>query len=421
MNLSPQNFLIGAALFLVQVLAAVPWLLVVNWNALGRTKHGYKGPEGRGLGAGTLLVFLAAVAAGCVVSGFLLGLVQEEETLKALGRAYGAVLQLQLCADLVIAAFLALLLVVPKVGAVAVSAFREGVRQPMFWLLAALAALMMVVSPFVPYFTFGEDHKMVEELGYDLIMLAALLFGALAASMTISEEIEGKTAITLMSKPVSRRQFLLGKFLGILLAGVAMTMLLGLLFDGVMLYKRWYDSVEAAAVPTPWANHLADWLHVHDRSGDYFCQGIELWGIDAVKASGGLIIGFCQVMVLIAIAVSLATRLPMVINLVVCLGVYFLGHLTPVLVQIAQTRAAAAQAGSGQAAVAEILKFMAQLFDTLLPGLDYFSLGTAVVRDNPLPSGAFTLYIASVVGYAVLYTLIVLFFGLILFEDRDLA
>ena len=54
----------------------------------------------------------------------------------------------------------------------------------------------------------------------------------LAASMLISEEIEGRTAITLMSKPVSRRQFLLGKFVGLLLAALAMTGILSWFFDG---------------------------------------------------------------------------------------------------------------------------------------------------------------------------------------------
>ena len=41
-------------------------------------------------------------------------------------------------------------------------------------------------------------------------MLASAAFGVLVAAVSISEEIEGRTAVTLMSKPVSRRQFLLG-------------------------------------------------------------------------------------------------------------------------------------------------------------------------------------------------------------------
>jgi hypothetical protein len=194
-----------------------------------------------------------------------------------------------------------------------------------------------------------------------------------------------------------------------------MTLMLAWVFDWVMLYKRWYDSVEAAVPPTPLAAYVHSLLPASGNGPELF-RGAEWWGIDAAHAMPGLVLGFCQVMVLLAVAVSLATRLPMVINLVICLGVYFLGHLTPVLLQIARERS-----GPGGAAFSQILAFMAQLFDTLLPGLDYFSLGTAVVRDNPLPPGPFLVYVASVVGYAVLYTLIVLVFGLILFEDRDLA
>src|SRR4029077_12934741 len=119
-----------------------------------------------------------------------------------------------------------MLLVWPKGGAVALSAFREGVRQPMFWLLTIAASLLMAISPFFPYFTFGDDLKMVKELGYAITMLFAGLFGVLAASMSVSEEIEGRTAVTLMSKPVSRRQFLLGKFGGIMLACMFMNVIL---------------------------------------------------------------------------------------------------------------------------------------------------------------------------------------------------
>src|SRR6202011_1612785 len=89
-----------------------------------------------------------------------------------------------------------------------------------------------------------EDFIMMQELGYDTVMLLPLLLGVIAASMSISEEIEGRTAITLMSKPVSRRQFLLGKFFGILLATMVLTVLLGWFFNWVLLYKRWLDRMD---------------------------------------------------------------------------------------------------------------------------------------------------------------------------------
>jgi hypothetical protein len=413
MNFSLPNAGVGLLLLLVQVVAAIPWAAALGWNTL-RSRGGARAADGNTLaGRPELLILAVVLGVGVLVGALFFGVVQDPDTERFCGKLYGALLQAQLCIDLVVLVLGVLLVLWPKGGAVALAAFREGIRQPMFWLLAGLALLLMLVSPYIPYFTFGEDHKMVEELGYDSIMLTSLLFGTLAASMSISEEIEGRTAITLMSKPVSRRQFLLGKFIGILLASAAMIMFLGWWFDWVMLYKRWYDSVEVGTQPTPLTGYLQTWLPSAGSAAVEFCRGIELWSVDAFRATPGLVLGFCHVMVLLAVAVSLATRLPMVINLVICLGVYFLGHLTPVLVQIARERS--------MAEVGQILYFMAQLFDALLPGLDYFSLGTAVVRDNPLPTGPFLIYVASVVGYAVLYTLIVLFFGLILFEDRDLA
>jgi hypothetical protein len=98
----------------------------------------------------------------------------------------------------------------------------------------------------------------------------------------------------------------------------------------------------------------------------------------------------------------------MVVNLVVCLVVFFLGHLAPVLVQASQSRMA-------------LVQFMAKFFEFALPSLEMFNIGPALSRDTPPPLADFSIYVGSVAGYAVLYTAIALIFGLILFEDRDLA
>jgi hypothetical protein len=68
-----------------------------------------------------------------------------------------------------------------------------------------------------------------------------------------------------------------------------------------------------------------------------------------------------------------------------------------------------------------MLSFMAQLFDTILPGLELFRAGPALSSDVPLATGAFFGYVGLVGFYGLLYTAIVLLLGLILFEDRDLA
>jgi succinate-acetate transporter protein len=57
----------------------------------------------------------------------------------------------------------------------------------------------------------------------------------------------------------------------------------------------------------------------------------------------------------------------------------------------------------------------------LLPALDFFNMGPAIIRESPLDLWQFAGYVGTVFGYSVIYTAIALLVGLILFEDRDLA
>ena len=431
---------VGVLLALAQILAFLPWALALGGESglrsmIAKGEFQRYGTGGRlfglvaaifgAIGDATgrllpvarqkslrqqLLIFGGAVA-GLVVllgAGFaaLMPLVQERGSLERLGRLYGAVLHLQLVFDVFVFAFLVVLSIWPKGGAVAVAAFREAIRQPMFWLFLGGALLLMFVFILLPYFTFGEDLLMMTEIDYDVIMALAVIFGVFTASISISDEIEGRTAITLMSKPLSRRQFLLGKYLGILMACLVMTLLLGWLFNWAILGKKWFDKQEYDAKEPPPAL-LTQWLENYAPVGEPrdFLRGTGLWLFQSASLLPGLTLGFCQVMVLLAIAVSLATRLPMILNVPICLLVYFLGHLTPVLKLVAGRFQSGEGAGS---AVGQMLSFVAQLFNSLLPGLEYFT-----------PN--YSLLVGRILFYCVMYTIVVLLFGLILFEDRDLA
>jgi ABC-type transport system involved in multi-copper enzyme maturation permease subunit len=407
---STTTYLVDALLLLIQVLAALPWLAVLFLGP-GQLRALVRRPREQGI----LVPLLVALV--CIVvlpAGFQVA-VRNRTALETLGYVYAVILQLQLIADLFVVLFAFLLLVWPKGGAIALASFREGIRQPMFWLLFGLAFAALTASPLIPYYTFGEDHLVVKDLGYDWIMLAAVIFGTLAASLSISEEIEGRTAVTLMSKPVSRRQFLLGKFVGLVLAGLVLFGLLGTYFEGIQLFKHWWDRMDPTQ-PPPWL-HTALMTWQPPSGAVDLLRGAGMWTALTLDTLPGLILSFSQVMVLVAISVSLATRVPMVVNLATVLVIYFLAHLTPVLM----ARAQQVQATDPGSTVAQLLGFVARLFDTLLPDLGSFRLDPALISDNPLPAEAFARYIGSVSLYGILYTSIVLLFGLILFEDRDLA
>jgi ABC-type transport system involved in multi-copper enzyme maturation permease subunit len=178
-----------------------------------------------------------------------------------------------------------------------------------------------------------------------------------------------------------------------------------------MFYKLSYErGIPGQAEPAPdpaWTALLAARIFPASAGGDLL-RGMFLWIADADAASPGLMIGFCQVAVLTAVAVALATRLPMVLNLSMCFLVYFLGHLTPIVTEVTQQSYA-------------LVRFFARLFETILPGLDLFDVGSAVIRDNPLDPTRYAIYTLNVVLYALTYTAIALLLGLFLFEDRDVA
>jgi ABC-type transport system involved in multi-copper enzyme maturation permease subunit len=404
MTFSIATLLGGLVLLLIQGVVAIPWLLLVfrtPWQdrfLLARIQSALR------VIYPPLIGFVLLSLAGLFFA--------EGAYLETIGQAYGFVLQLQLTIDFFIFFFPVLLAVWPKGGAVAQAAFREGVRQPMFWLLVGIGFFALTASPFLPYFTFGEDHIMVKELGYDTIMLLATIFSALAATTSISEEIEGRTAVTLMSKPVSRRQFVLGKFLGILMAAMLMFGLLGCYFEGVLLYKAWWDRLDP--VPTPEWIAAIKHLHLHADLTEIL-RGVGLWIDHAMETLPGLVLMFFQVMVLLAVAVTLAIRVPMVVNIVTVFAIYFLAHLTPSLVLIGKRYAL-----SGNP-MGKLLEFMSELFNLLLPALQFFKVSPVLLSDSPVPAGEFFLYVGSVAVYGVMYTMIVLLIGLIFFEDRDLA
>jgi hypothetical protein len=410
-DFNPMLLAAGFILAAVQFAAAMPWLWAIDPKGFERATR-----SGSSIG----FVVGGIVIAGAVIAGFIY-YKGDSANLQWYGQyAYGSALHLQLLIDFFLVMPAVLVTVWPKGGAVALAAYREGWRQPMFWLIIIAAIIITWIAVVFPYFTFGDDYKMMKQVGFDMVMLAAVLFGVLAASMSISEEIEGRTAITLMSKPVNRRQFLIGKFLGILMACLAMSLIIGWNLNFALRVMPEFDKINEVrdAMPIQSAQTFVPSFEaaIPTAAGKVIARGAGLWFADSFAHSIGILLGFGQVMILVAIATALATRLPFVINLVLCLVIYFLGHLAPVVVRVTEKARS-----SGESTSLGLVGFLGQLFDVVLPSLEFFNMGPAIIREAPLDMWSFGGYVLTVFGYAILYTSIALLVGLLLFEDRDLA
>ncbi len=135
-----------------------------------------------------------------------------------------------------------------RIRAIAVNSLREAVRQRIFHLLVVLALAMVGGVLALSDFDFGGDElRFAADIGLGCI----LFFGSILAIATTAQlffsEIENRTALMVLSRPVSSVEFMLGKFMGsALLLLFFMVPLYGLLMG--LLY--WRETTLMGEMPT---------------------------------------------------------------------------------------------------------------------------------------------------------------------------
>ena len=101
---------------------------------------------------------------------------------------------------------------------IAINAFMELVRQPVFLLLMTSAAAFEIFLATPYYFAFGDEPKLVMNSTLAVMLLAGLFGAVLSASASLAREIRTGTALAVLSKPIGRAQFLVAKFVGLMAA-----------------------------------------------------------------------------------------------------------------------------------------------------------------------------------------------------------
>src|ERR1700756_955501 len=106
---------------------------------------------------------------------------------------------------------------------IAINAFIELVRQPVFLLLMTCSAVFEIFLATPYYFAFGDEPKLVKNSTIAAMLLAGLFGAVLSASASVAHEIRSGTALAVLSKPVGRARFLLAKYVGLVGALTVLT------------------------------------------------------------------------------------------------------------------------------------------------------------------------------------------------------
>ncbi len=287
-----------------------------------------------------------------------------------------------------------------RAGIIARATTKEAIRQTLFFLLLLISAAVLAMNTFMPFFTLGDDIRELKNCGLATLLISGVLLAVWTAGTSITNEIDGKTAMTLLSKPITRRQFVFGKYVGIVQSVLWLFLPLTLLMAFLIFYKVGYDQKESS-------EEVAMWFEWKAVAG-----GVELPSPNPIRMAAvtqvlpGVVLCFFQVCVLGAISVAVATRLPMVVNLVICFAVFVVGNLTPMMVTQGKT-----------VIQNEFVTFVARLIATVLPSLHSFDIYGVLARGGTVPPN----YLGVSLLYGASYAAATILVAFILFEDRDLA
>jgi len=324
-----------------------------------------------------------------------------------------------------------------QLRAITANSFIETVRQPIYAILKWVAAFWIgLVSPSLAGFTLeaGNDRKVMIDVSLATLLLYGLLTSVFSAGHVVSREIESHTVLTVVSKPVGRPVFLLGKYLG-----VTGAVLVGYYFLSLLLFLTVrHGTMETAAdkfdqpvlvfsisavvislVAATFGNYVYGW---------HFVTALTAWVVPLMTVALVLVLfispswqlqpptkdfgdcqllyaviaAFCGLLILTAFAIALATRFSLVMTLLGCAGVFLLGLLSDYYLG----RAAA----SGQGLLYDLLY-------AAVPNFQCFWLGDPLTQELTIPFRQ----VALAAGYAGIYAGAVLLLAWALFSTREVG
>ena len=314
---------------------------------------------------------------------------------------------------------------------IATNAFMELVRQPVFLLLMTCSAGFEIFLAVPYYFALGEEPQLVKNSTLAVMLLAGLFGAVLSASSSLAREIRSGTALAVLSKPVSRTQFLLAKFFGVAGALTLMTYVntLAALIASRMAFDAYGDTDKAAlgifAGAVLLAYALGGFSNFFLRRP--FVSDAVLLLVPLVTIAAVIIFNFTSqkqslstaatvdwrmipvavlilfaLWILAALALACSTRFDTIPTLAICSAVFLLGLMSDYLF--------------GRHAVKG--EWWASALYTITPNWQLFWLADVLETGKQTP---FWGYVGKAFGYAACYIGAVLAGAVVLFEERELS
>lgn len=137
-----------------------------------------------------------------------------------------------------------------RIGTIAQNAFREAVRDRVLYNLVLFVLLLTAGAIFLGELSGGQEAKIIVDLGLSSILLFGVFIAIFVGIGLVHKEIERRTIYAILSKPIGRGEFLLGKYLGLCLTLLVNVFVMGAGVSLALLYvKRGWDPLVLSIWP----------------------------------------------------------------------------------------------------------------------------------------------------------------------------
>ncbi len=285
-----------------------------------------------------------------------------------------------------------------RVLAIALNTFTQLVRMKVFYFLLIFSVLIIGANLLFLNFTFEQELKILQDVSFGAMTLFASIFSIVGTALLIPKDIEDRTLYTILTKPVPRFEYLIGKLLGILFLVAVSLVLMSILFFAV-LYMRQHgilaeETNQFRGQPTP--------EQLSSLKESIFSQGLRL------ELINGVIAVFLKASVAAAIALVVSTFASSTLfTIIVSLVIYFIGH--------AQSMALDYYFPEGDMHGA-LQRFIAGIVAIIFPNLQMFNVVDGIVSGQSVPVNV----MFRLTGLTGLYLCIYSFVSWILFAKKEL-
>ncbi len=263
------------------------------------------------------------------------------------------------------------------VGNIAVSVFRESVRDKVFYNLVLFAVLLVGVSYLIGQLTAGQDLKIIKDLGLAATSIFGLFIAVFIGVGLVWKEVERRSIYALLSRPIRRSQFILGKYLGLLLTLFVNVAAMTLAIYAVLAFIGW---VSPPNVRAGWEAPATD-----------------------PRMLTALFLIFVELALITAVALFFSTFSSPMLSAVLTFGLFVIGHFNADLKNFDRV------VDSGPAV------WLARGLYYTLPNLAPFDVKSLVVHGQTVEPG----YVALTVLYGACYIAALLVAAVVIFSRRD--